>query len=360
MVTSGFYNSINEDRPYDAIQMSSIFDGIINDGIFGSYGAAFDVTPGGALSVLVDTGRAWFNHTWTLNDTLLPLVCEQAELILPRIDAVVIEVDARNDVRANSIKIIKGTPSLEPLYPTLLDGTNPVDVWQYPIAYLHIEPEMEELTQDKIEDNRGREGCPFADALLEKIDADDLFKHWAAQIKIWMGGFQNTVDKYFQVYRGWLFAGERYIAITDLDLTEHQREKWGRQSRIPIYEIDILNTSMSDNKLEVGEIVYHKGIVWGTNEYNQEYIVDEEFNGLLRRTGELSDNVWGKIYIGSGDWEIIDATKEGSSIYTQCLMSIYSGKWGVAPSEVEVVPGAAVMKFSKQKFDLQTGVSIDG
>ncbi len=33
-VTFGFYNSVNGDRKYDAIQMSSIFDGIIRDGVF--------------------------------------------------------------------------------------------------------------------------------------------------------------------------------------------------------------------------------------------------------------------------------------------------------------------------------------
>ena len=32
-VTSGFFNSVNHDRLYDAEQLSSIFDGIIIDGV---------------------------------------------------------------------------------------------------------------------------------------------------------------------------------------------------------------------------------------------------------------------------------------------------------------------------------------
>ena len=35
-VTSGFYNGLSHDRKYNAVQMSSLFDGIINDGIFQS------------------------------------------------------------------------------------------------------------------------------------------------------------------------------------------------------------------------------------------------------------------------------------------------------------------------------------
>ena len=37
-VTYGFYNSLNGDRKYDSAQISSIFDGLIVDGIFASIG----------------------------------------------------------------------------------------------------------------------------------------------------------------------------------------------------------------------------------------------------------------------------------------------------------------------------------
>lgn len=68
-VSYGFYNSMNGDRKYDATQMSSIFDGIINDGIYETIGDRFVVRTSGGMNVVVGTGRAWFNHTWTLNDS---------------------------------------------------------------------------------------------------------------------------------------------------------------------------------------------------------------------------------------------------------------------------------------------------
>ena len=119
-VSYGFYNALEHDRLYDAIQMSSIFDGIIQDGVFSTIGDALLVTaPEDGLYVNVGPGRAWFNHTWTYNDTLYPIEAEEAEVVLDRIDAVILEVNAGPDVRRNSIYFLKGTPSSNPQKPVL-------------------------------------------------------------------------------------------------------------------------------------------------------------------------------------------------------------------------------------------------
>ena len=99
-VTCGFYNSLG-DRKYDAIQMSEMFDGIINDGIFASIGTGFVVKADTGNIVNVGIGKAWFNHTWTKNDAILPVTCEESEVLLDRIDAIVIEVNTLNEVRDN-------------------------------------------------------------------------------------------------------------------------------------------------------------------------------------------------------------------------------------------------------------------
>ena len=92
-VTYGFYNSVNGDRKYNSIQMSRMFDGIISDGIFETVGDKLMVSAGSGMTVNVGTGRAWFNHTWTWNDSLLPIKIADSELVLNRIDTIVIDVD---------------------------------------------------------------------------------------------------------------------------------------------------------------------------------------------------------------------------------------------------------------------------
>lgn len=102
-VSSGFFNSLNGDRKYNAAQMSAIFDGLIIDGVFASIGTAFAVKAAGGLTVNVGIGKAWFDHTWTVNDSILPMTAPEAEVLLDRIDAVVLEVNGMESVRNNTM-----------------------------------------------------------------------------------------------------------------------------------------------------------------------------------------------------------------------------------------------------------------
>lgn len=179
-VTFGFYNSKEGDRRYDAIQMSSIFDGIIQDGILQHVGTAMVVKESEAMIINVGVGRAWFNHTWTLNDALLPLVVPQSEILLNRYDAVVLEVDSREAVRANDIKIIKGTPASNPTKPTMVK-TN--DRWQYPLAYIYVGAGITSIRQANITNCVGTSECPFVTAPLDKVEIDDLIAQWQDQWK---------------------------------------------------------------------------------------------------------------------------------------------------------------------------------
>ena len=164
-VTYGFYNSKNKDRRYDAIQMSSIFDGIIRDGILQHVGTAMMVKESTGMMVNVGIGRAWFNHTWTLNDALLPLTVPQSEVILNRIDAVILEVDSRESVRANTIKIVKGTPATNPVKPSMIK-TN--DRWQYPLAYIRVNSGVTSIRQANIT-NTVWCGIKKVDSLFSRI-----------------------------------------------------------------------------------------------------------------------------------------------------------------------------------------------
>lgn len=177
-VTYGFYNSKNKDRRYDAIQMSSIFDGIIRDGILQHVGTAMMVKESTGMMVNVGIGRAWFNHTWTLNDALLPLTVPQSEVILNRIDAVILEVDSRESVRANTIKIVKGTPATNPVKPSMIK-TN--DRWQYPLAYIRVNSGVTSIRQENITNAVGTSECPFVTAPLEKMSIDALVAQWKDQ-----------------------------------------------------------------------------------------------------------------------------------------------------------------------------------
>ena len=190
-VTYGFYNSLNGDRKYNAEQISSIFDGLIVDGVFASIGTAFSVKAAGGLTVNVGIGKAWFNHTWTLNDSILPLTAPESDVLLDRIDAVVLEVNGTESVRENSIKIVTGTPSSSPVRPTLENEGN---VRQYPLAYIYRKFGSTVITQADITNMVGTDSTPFVTGILQTISLDELLGQWQDQLNRFIDARSQEVD----------------------------------------------------------------------------------------------------------------------------------------------------------------------
>lgn len=194
--TFGFYNALNHDRRYNAIQVSSIFDGIVRDGVFMSIGGHMNVqATGNGFNIVVESGRAWFNHTWSLLDADYPMVVEPSDVLEDRIDAVVLEVNENVDVRLNSIKIIKGEPAAKPAKPAL---TNNLDVHQYPLAYITVPANSVTLTQSNVENAVGTSATPFVTGILETIEIDDLIAQWKSQWNDWTEEVDLNWNNWFE------------------------------------------------------------------------------------------------------------------------------------------------------------------
>lgn len=190
-VSSGFFNSLNGDRKYNAAQMSAIFDGLIVDGVFASIGTAFAVKAAGGLTVNVGIGKAWFDHTWTVNDSILPMTAPEAEVLLDRIDAVVLEVNGTESVRENTIKFVKGNPSSAPSRPTL---TNEGNVHQYPLCYIYRKYGTAVINQADITPMVGTESTPFVTGILQTISLDELLGKWQDELDRFTDARSQEVD----------------------------------------------------------------------------------------------------------------------------------------------------------------------
>lgn len=190
-VSSGFFNSLNGDRKYNAAQMSAIFDGLIIDGVFASIGTAFAVKAAGGLTVNVGIGKAWFDHTWTVNDSILPMTAPEAEVLLDRIDAVVLEVNGMESVRNNTIKFVKGNPSSAPSRPTL---TNEGNVHQYPLCYIYRKYGTAVINQVDITPTVGTESTPFVTGILQTISLDELLGKWQDELDRFTDARSKEVD----------------------------------------------------------------------------------------------------------------------------------------------------------------------
>lgn len=190
-ISCGFYNSVNGDRRYGSPQMSALFDGVINDGVFMHVGGALMTTPGSGMSVIVAPGRAWFDHTWTYNDSDYPITISPAEVVLNRIDAIVLETNSSNEVRNNTIKVVKGAPASSAKKPAL---TNTDEVHQHPLAYVKVNAGVSSITGGDIEIMVGKTECPFVTAILETTDITALMNEWQSQFDKWFANVEYTLS----------------------------------------------------------------------------------------------------------------------------------------------------------------------
>lgn len=195
-VSSGFFNSVNHDRLYDATQLSSIFDGIIKDGVYQGIGEAFKVIGHSELNntVVVGTGRAWFDHIWTLNDSDFSITLNSPNEMLSRIDAIVIDVNREESVRKSSIISVQGnmssgTPSKPELIKTDLHN-------QYPLAYITINAGNDRvISNSDIEIAVGSNECPLVTGVLEVLTKDLFIQQFEAQFNEWFDGLKDLVDE---------------------------------------------------------------------------------------------------------------------------------------------------------------------
>lgn len=175
-ITYGFYNSVAGDRVYDAIQVSQMFNGILTDGVFKQVGNKFQVIQDSGMNILVRSGKAWFNDTWTYNDGDIGLTVSNSDLILPRIDTVALEVNAALASRVNTIKMVNGTPNASPVPTTL---TNTSELHQYPLAYIYVAAGVTSILNGDITQVVGTVDCPFIvfpEPLIAPSDAADVLK----------------------------------------------------------------------------------------------------------------------------------------------------------------------------------------
>jgi len=221
--TFGFYNSLNGDRTYDSSQVSGILDALIVDGVIQSHGNTFATRPGQGMSVLVDTGLAWFNSTWNRNSAVMQVDIPPADISFSRWYAVVIQVNRQVNVRWNDIIPISGELGINPTRPSLIRSEH---VNQYAVCYILVPPRTTQITASMIHIVVGLSETPFATGVLEGIDIDILFERWENQ---WYHFFNNQSLEILQAFDGWKkqwagFFGTHSSEI--LDAFEDWKKQW--------------------------------------------------------------------------------------------------------------------------------------
>lgn len=194
MVEYGFYSSKNGDRLYDALQIGETLNGLIIDGIYKTVGDCFKISPSSdGTKILVGTGRAWFNNTWTLNRKAYYLGEIPKNM---REFYVVIEIN--QTTRINSIK-------------TTLSVINSDSIHQYPLAKITRGENPEVITEDDIENLVGTESCPYVLGILGTFSTKDILDAITpSPEEVLLQTIDDITDKCFLIFDSYLESLRRY------------------------------------------------------------------------------------------------------------------------------------------------------
>lgn len=214
-LTAGFFNSDTGDRKYNAEQISKIFDGVINEGVFASIGTSLVVlADGDDMTVNVGIGKAWLSSMWAINDAILEVPVEAAEVILNRKDMVVLEIDKNTDKREPSIKIIKGTAASIPVNPTPIDTDL---IKQLPLAYVYVGANVTAILQSNITNLVGTTACPFVTSILDTITTEGITAIIESEWDTWFNASDAAFDLLVSNWNAW-------VADTESDQTDTQAD----------------------------------------------------------------------------------------------------------------------------------------
>lgn len=169
-IKCGFFNSINNDRLYNANDMSNYFEGLISDGVYNNVGQACIVKANGGLKITVGTGRAIISNKWVRIDSpeILTLFPSPS---LSRYVAVCLRLNVSK--REIKLDAIHGTASASPTPPVV---TNTDNEKYLTLAHVLLHANATFVSQSHITDMRAYpKYCGWVTGLVQQVDTSELF-----------------------------------------------------------------------------------------------------------------------------------------------------------------------------------------
>jgi hypothetical protein len=162
---SGFFNSSDGDRIYDASDFAAYFGSLVSNGIFYALETNLQVSPGTGMAVSVAPGAAWINGYRYENTDDLNLPLATASGTNPRIDRIVVRLSMID--RNIQLAAITGTPAATPVAPAL---TRTSDIYELGIADVLVPAAATFIAPNNISDTRLNTSlCGLVNSLVSAV-----------------------------------------------------------------------------------------------------------------------------------------------------------------------------------------------
>lgn len=192
---TGYYNSLNGDRKYNAETMSKYFTGLITRGVLQNYKGKFVVEAQTGMQVKIPAGKAFFSDgKWIENTADITLTLDSAD-VLDRIDRIVLRNDTNEGMRNASVVLVKGTPGSNPVAP-VLQNDNYIE--ELSLCTIRVNKLVESITQANITNTiPDTEQCGYVTGLIEQVDTSDLYMQYETAYKEFYTESTTEFERWF-------------------------------------------------------------------------------------------------------------------------------------------------------------------
>lgn len=230
MVTSGFFNSMNGDRLYNADEMTLYFDGLVSDGVYASVAEAMVVKANTGMEITVGAGRALVKLRWCKNDAELPITLNPADVQYGRYDLIVLRCNLSEAAREITIDIKSGEPAQTPKYPEIVDTET---IKEMPLAAVYVKKNATTIYQSDITDLRGSASCPWVTGLIRQVDTSQLFLQYQTAYEAFYKQSTEAFNEYFNGKMAEINAW--YATLTETLNVNTQIRKYQSSQEIDAY-----------------------------------------------------------------------------------------------------------------------------
>lgn len=269
-LASGFFNAIMQDgvpdRTYNCDDLNGFLKGLVSEnGIYAEVSSACQVVASSGMNVVVKTGKGQIGFNWFEIESDTTLEIANSDVVLNRIDRVVIQRSLTN--RNTVIYVKQGTLASNPTPPAL---TRNESVYEIALADILVSKNISAITTALITDQRSNNNvCGWIVGLIEQFDTTTLFNQYEeAQdnfINNQTQSFEDWYDTQIQNFNNWFNGIKEEVKATSL-----YREYRSLYATVNANEQDISipSTILFDNNgLDVLEIIIN-GLVANDNQYS--------------------------------------------------------------------------------------------
>lgn len=162
---SGFFNSKNGDRKYNARDISRYFENVLSSGLFKRVTDCMKVSAAGGMALTIAPGAGMIDGQWFRQETPESLTVSTANAALPRFDTVVVRLDLSDTVRAISLDIVPGAPASSPVE---MSPVRTETIYELVLALVYVPAGATSIVAENITDVRGNAWyCDWVHSLTE-------------------------------------------------------------------------------------------------------------------------------------------------------------------------------------------------